>query len=57
MLGDDIPGLSRALPYLERASALSSASSSGPGDEERARSRSPRRHGDSGGAADAPASQ
>jgi hypothetical protein len=51
-LGDNIEGLRRALAYLER----SSAAHSGLGGEERARSRSPRNHGDSGGAAAAPES-
>jgi hypothetical protein len=46
MLGDDIEGLCRALAYLAR----STASSSGSDVEERVRSHSPRRHGDSGGA-------
>ncbi len=40
-LGDDIAGIRRALAYLERSM----------NSEERARSRSPRRRGDSGGAA------
>jgi hypothetical protein len=52
LLGDDVNGLRRALAYLER----STAASSGLDDEERARSRSPRRHGDSRGAATAPES-
>ena len=51
-LGDDIAGLRRALAYLER----SSAASSGLDCEERARSRSPRRDGDSGGAPASPES-
>jgi hypothetical protein len=45
LLGDNIQGLRRMLAYLERSSAASSGSRS----EERERSRSPRRHGDSGG--------
>ena len=57
MLGDDIPGLLRALAYLERAQARSSASNSGPSGEERVRSRSPRHHGDVGGAPASPESR
>ena len=45
LLGDNIQGLRRMLAYLERSSAPNSASRS----EESERSRSPRRHGDSGG--------
>ena len=45
LLGDDVAGLRRAVAYLERSSAANSASRS----EESERSRSPRRHGDSGG--------
>jgi hypothetical protein len=44
-LADSIQGLSRAIAYLERSSAANSE----PRPEERERSRSPRRHGDSGG--------
>jgi hypothetical protein len=53
-LGDDVAGLRRALAYLERT--RSSASSSGLDDEERARARSPRHHGDSRGASASPES-
>jgi hypothetical protein len=53
MLGDDAAGLRRALAYLER----SSAAHSGLDEEERARSHSPRRDGDPGGAAPAGESQ
>ena len=52
LLGDDAEGLRRMLAYLER----SSADHSGLDGEERARSRSPRNHGDSGGAAASPES-
>jgi hypothetical protein len=55
-LGDDIAGIRRALAYMERSLARSLASSSGLDAEERARSRSPRRDGDSRGAAAAPES-
>jgi hypothetical protein len=44
LLGDNIAGIRSMLAYLERSSAVHS----GLSDEERARSRSPRRHGDSG---------
>jgi hypothetical protein len=52
LLGDDAPGLRRMLAYLER----SSTAQSGLDEEERARSRSPSRHGDSRGAAASPES-
>jgi hypothetical protein len=52
LLGDDAAGLRRMLAYLTR----STASSSGLDSEERARSRSPSRHGDFGGAAASPTS-
>jgi hypothetical protein len=55
-LGDDIAGLLRALAYLERAQTRSTAASSGLDGEERARSRSPRRDGDTGGAPASPES-
>jgi hypothetical protein len=51
-IGDNIEGVRGMLAYLER----SSAAHSGLDDEERARSRSPRHHGDSRGAAAAPES-
>jgi hypothetical protein len=50
LLGDDAAGLRRMLADLER----SSAAHSGLDDEERARSRSPHRDGDSRGAAASP---
>jgi hypothetical protein len=52
LLGDDIAGIRSMLAYLER----SSVDRSGLNDEERARSRSPRNHGDSGGAPASPES-
>ena len=55
-LGDDIAGLRRALAYLERAQSRSTAASSGLDGEERARSRSPRNHDDSGGVPASPES-
>jgi hypothetical protein len=51
-LGDDLEGVRRAIAYLER----STAAHSGLGGEERARSRSPRHHGDSRGAPASPES-
>ena len=54
-LGDDVASLRRALAYLERA--RSPAASSGPIGEERVRSRSPRHHGDLGGAPASPESR
>jgi hypothetical protein len=51
-LGDDLAGVRRAISYLLR----SGMRDSGPGQEERARSRSPRRHGDLGGAPASPES-
>jgi hypothetical protein len=51
-LGDDLEGVRRAIAYLLR----SITRASGLGDEERARSRSPRRDDDSGGAPASPES-
>jgi hypothetical protein len=52
-LGDDLAGVRRAISYLLR----SCMRESGPGQEERVRSRSPRRHGDLGGADASPESR
>jgi hypothetical protein len=52
-LGDDLAGVRRAISYLLR----SGMRASGPGQEERARSRSPRRHGDLGGTPASPESR
>jgi hypothetical protein len=52
LLGDSIAGVRSMLAYLTR----STAASSGLNDEERARSRSPRHHGDSRGASASPES-
>jgi Recombination endonuclease VII len=52
-LGDDLAGVRRAISYLLR----SCMRESGPDQEERARSRSPRHHGDVGGAPASPESR
>ena len=54
MLGDDIQGIRSALAYLERAQTRSTVANSCLDGEERARSRSPRRDDDSGGAPASP---
>jgi hypothetical protein len=51
-LGDDLAGVRRAIAYLLRSGMRETGSL----PEERARSRSPRRHGDAGGAPASPAS-